>query len=88
MVSLNPEYGIEVSALNKIAENVKDDDPELYNILIILVASIIGNDQKKLLEYCNSYLSDKVYSENLKDQINKMLDEKFKEDDSDFFKHF
>ena len=75
MVSLNPEYGIEVTALGHIADVVRDDNPELYMILTILIASILGNDEKKLLDYCNRYLEDKVYSDNLKNQISKMLDE-------------
>ena len=49
MVSLNPEYGIEVTTLAQLADKVKDDNPELYNILTILVASILGSEEKKLL---------------------------------------
>ena len=75
MVSLNPEYGIEVTSLGQIADNIKNDNPELYNILTILIASILGKDEKKLLDYCNKYLEDKVYSDKVKDQITKMLDE-------------
>ena len=39
MVSLNPEYGIEVTALSQLADKIKDDNPELYNILTILILS-------------------------------------------------
>ena len=86
MVSLNPEYGIEVTSLGQVADKVKDDNPELYNILTILIASMLGKDEKKLLEYCNKYLEDKVYSDKVKDQITKMLDEykKHKNDSDDF----
>jgi hypothetical protein len=44
MVSLNPEYGIEVTSLGQVADKVKNDNPELYNILTILIASILGKD--------------------------------------------
>ena len=75
MVSLNPKYGIEVSQLSQLADKVKDDNPELCAVLTVLMASILGNDEKKLLEYCNRYLEDKVYSEKLKGQISTMLDD-------------
>lgn len=75
MVSLNPEYGIEVTSLGQVADKVKNDNPELYNILTILIASILGKDEKKLLDYCNKYLEDIAYSDKVKDQITKMLDE-------------
>jgi len=75
MVSLNPEYGIEVTTLSSLAEGVKDTNPELYNILTVLVASIIATDEKTLVTYINSYLEDKVSSDKIKDSINKMLDE-------------
>lgn len=75
VVSLNPEYGIEVTTLAQLADKAKDDNPELYNILTILIASMLGKDEKKLLDYCNKYLEDKVYSDKVKDQITKMLDE-------------
>jgi len=87
MVSLNPEYGIEVTALGQIADSVKNDNPELYNVLTILIASLIGNDEKKLLEYCNRYLEEKAYSKNLKDQISQMLEDfqnKPKSDSEDY----
>jgi len=86
VVSLNPEYGIEVTSLGQVADKVKNDNPELYNILTILIASMLGKDEKKLLEYCNKYLEDKVYSDKVKDQITKMLDEykKHKNDSDDF----
>jgi acetylglutamate synthase len=86
MVSLNPEYGIEVTTLAQLADKVKNDNPELYNILTILIASMLGKDEKKLLDYCNKYLEDKVYSDKVKDQITKMLDEykKHKNDSDDF----
>lgn len=47
---------------------------------------MLGKDEKKLLEYCNKYLEDKVYSDKVKDQITKMLDEykKHKNDSDDF----
>jgi len=75
MVSLNPEYGIEVTTLAQLADRVKDTNPELYNILTILVASILGQDEAALLNHCNSYLTERVYGEKLKGSINKMLDE-------------
>lgn len=86
VVSLNPEYGIEVTSLGQVADKVKNDNPELYNILTILIASMLGKDEKKLLDYCNKYLEDKVYSDKVKDQITKMLDEykKHKNDSDDF----
>jgi hypothetical protein len=74
VVSLNPEYGIEVTTLAQLAEKVKDDNPELYNILTILIASILGNDEKKLLEYSNKYLEEKAYTDKLKNQISDMLE--------------
>ena len=83
MVSLNPEYGIEVTALAQLAEKVKDDNPELYNILTILIASILGNDEKKLLEYSNKYLEDKAYADKLKTQISDMLEKYKKNKDGD-----
>lgn len=75
VVSLNPEYGIEVTALGQIADSVKDDNPELYSILTVLIASMIGNDEKTLLDHCNRYLEERVYSDKIKQQINKMLKE-------------
>ena len=75
MVSLNPKYGIEVTSLGQIADKVKIDNPELCNILTILIASMLGKDEKKLLDYCNKYLEDVAYSDKVKDQITKMLDE-------------
>ena len=82
MVSLNPEYGIEVTALAQLADRVKDTNPELYNVLTILIASILATDEKNLLTYCNRYLEDKVYSDKLKKSINEML-EGFKDDPDD-----
>jgi len=75
MVSLNPEYGIEVTALAQLADSVKDDNPELYAILTVLIASLLGKDEKTLLDHCNRYLEEQVYSDNIKQQINKMLKE-------------
>jgi len=83
MVSLNPEFGIEVSTLGQLAERVKDSNPELYMVLTILIASILANDEKKLLEYGNKYLEDKVYSDKFRDQISDMLKNLKKEDTSD-----
>jgi hypothetical protein len=74
MVSLNPEYGIEVTAIGRLADKVKDDNPEVYAILTILIASILGKDERRLLEYCNKYLEDKIYLDKLKNSINDMLD--------------
>jgi divalent metal cation (Fe/Co/Zn/Cd) transporter len=86
MVSLNPEYGLEVSALKKLSNSVKKDNPELDAILTILIASIIGKDEKKLMEYCNKYLEDKVYSDKLKNQIEDMINKHKNESiDSDEF---
>ena len=75
MVSLNPEYGIEVTALGQIADSVKDDNPELCSILTVLIASLLGKDEKTLLDHCNRYLEERAYSDNIKQQINKMLKE-------------
>ena len=88
LVSLNPEYGIEVSALTQLAESIKNDNKELFNILTILIASMLGNDEKKFLEYCNRYLEDKAYEDIIKDQINGMLKDykdQFPNDDIDDF---
>ena len=87
MVSLNPEYGIEVSTLNSLAGKVKDTNPELYTILTVISASIIGDDLVKLEKYCTKYLEDKVYESKLKNAIIEMLDpEKRNNDfDSDYY---
>ena len=85
MVSLNPEYGIEVTTLNTLAEKVKDYNPELYSILVTLVASVVAKDEKQLVAYTNSYLEEKVYTDKIKKSINKMLDDQSnKLDDFDF----
>jgi hypothetical protein len=60
MVSLNPEFGIEVEALIKVAERVRESRPDLYSILTIVVSVIIANDDKELLKHCNNYLTTKV----------------------------
>jgi hypothetical protein len=75
MVSLNPEYGIEVTTLAQLADRVKDTNPELYNILTILVASILDADEKTFLKYCNKYLENRAFTSQLKSSINKMIDE-------------
>lgn len=85
MVSINPKYAIEVTTLNTLAEKVKEDNPELHNILTITVASLLGKDEKLLLEYCNKYLEEKLFSDKLKKSINDML--KNSDDDSDLFKY-
>ncbi len=72
-VSLNPEYGIEVTTLAQLADKAKDDNPELCTILTILTASILAGDEKNLVEYSNKYLEEKVKTDNIKDEINKML---------------
>ena len=82
MVSLNPEYKIEVTILKNLAEKVKDNNVDLYNILTILSASITGGDEKQLVKYCNKYLEDKVYTNELKSKIQEMLDSYKNEDDS------
>lgn len=84
MVSLNPEYGIEVTALGKIADSVRDSNPELYNILTILIASLLANDETKFLDYCNRYLEDKVQSSNIKSEISKMLEDYLKNQNEDY----
>lgn len=84
MVSLNPEFGIEVTAINAIAEKIKDDNPELYTILTVVSASIVGNDLKKLEKYCTKYLEDKVYESNLKNSIIDMLSDKNYDTESDW----
>ena len=73
MVSLNPQYKIEVTTLTSLADRIKDDNPELCTILTILTASILSEDEKKLVEYVNKYLEDKIKTDNIKDEINKML---------------
>lgn len=73
MVSLNPEYGIEATTISTLADKVKDDNPQLCAILTILSASVVAKDEDKLLPYCNKYLEDKIYTDKLKDSINKML---------------
>ena len=83
MVSLNPKYKIEICTLSQLAEKVKDDNQELYNILTILIASLLGNDENKLLIYCNKYLEDRAYADKLKDQISDMLKNYKKDDLSD-----
>ena len=70
MVSLNPKYGIEVSSLTELAHKVKDDNPDLYAILVVLIASIYANDEKKLVKYCNSYLTDSFYDLQYKNKLN------------------
>ena len=82
VVSLNPEYGIEVTTLSQLADKVKDDNPELFNILTIVVASILGKNEEMLLQYCNKYLNDRAYTEKLKKTINEMLED---DTDVDFF---
>ena len=82
MVSLNPEYKIEVTILKNLAEKVKDNNVDLYNILTILSASITGGDEKQLVKYCNKYLEDKVYTNELKSKIQEMLESYKNEDDS------
>mgnify|MGYP001387297945 FL=1 len=74
MVSLNPEYKIEVTTLTSLADKIKDDNPELCTILTVLTASILAEDEKKLAEYVNKYLEDKVKTDNIKEEINKMLE--------------
>ena len=80
VVSLNPEYGIEVGTLNALAEKIKNENHELYTILTILSASIIGNDLKKIEKYCTKYLEDRAYESKLKNSIIDMLS-KGKNDD-------
>ena len=83
MVSLNPEYGIEVSTLNSLADKVKDTNPELYTILTVISASIIGDDLVKLEKYCTKYLEDKVYESKLKNAIIEMLESEKRNNDFD-----
>lgn len=64
MVSLNPEFGIEVEALVKIAERVRDSRPDLYAVLTTVISAIIANDDRELLRYCNNYLTDKLHGDN------------------------
>ena len=63
MVYLNPEFGIEVEALAKVAERVRDTRPNLYSILTIVISVIIANDDKELLKYCNNYMTDKLHGD-------------------------
>ena len=80
MVSLNPEYKIEVTTLTSLAEKIKDDNPELCTILSVLCSSILAEDEKKLVKYINKYLEDKIKTDNIKDEINKMLGNSFDSD--------
>ena len=81
MVSLNPQYKIEVTTLTSLADKIKDDNPELCTILTVLTASILAEDEKKLAEYVNKYLEDKVKTDNIKEEINKMLGNSLDPDD-------
>lgn len=81
MVSLNPQYKIEVTTLTSLADKIKDDNPELCTILTVLTASILAEDEKKLAEYVNKYLEDKVKTDNIKEEINKMLGNSLYPDD-------
>ena len=63
MVMLNPEFGIEVEALMRVANRVKDTRPDLYSILTIVISVIIANDDKELLKYCNNYITDKLHGD-------------------------
>lgn len=69
MVSLNPKYGIEVSSLTELANRVKQDNPSLYAILVVIIASLYANDEEKLLKYCNSYLTDSFYDLQYKNKL-------------------
>jgi hypothetical protein len=60
MVSLNPEFGIEVETLIKLAERVRESRPDLYSILTIVVSVVIANDDSELLKHCNTYLTNKI----------------------------
>ena len=81
MVSLNPEYKIEVTTLTSLAEKIKDDNPELCTILSNCnCCSILAEDEKKLVKYINKYLEDKIKTDNIKDEINKMLGNSFDSD--------
>ena len=82
MVSLNPEYGIEVSTLNSLADKVKDTNLN-YTILTVISASIIGDDLVKLEKYCTKYLEDKVYESKLKNAIIEMLESEKRNNDFD-----
>ena len=73
MVNLNPEFGIEVEALMKVAERVQDSRPELYTILTILISVIIANDDKALLKYCNNYITDKLHGDNFYSDLKSAL---------------
>ena len=81
MVSLNPQYKIEVTTLTSLADKIKDDNSELCTILTVLTASILAEDEKKLAEYVNKYLEDKVKTDNIKEEINKMLRNSLDPDD-------
>ena len=63
MVSLNPEFGIELEAILKVAERVKDTRPELHSILSTVAAVILAGDEKTLLKYCNNYVTDKLHGD-------------------------
>ena len=63
MVYLNPEFGIEVEALAKVAERVRETRPDLYSILTIVITVIIANEDKQLLKYCNHYVTDKLHGD-------------------------
>jgi len=63
MVMLNPEFGIEVEALMRVAKRIQDSRPDLYSILTIVISVIIANEDKQLLKYCNNYVTDKLHGD-------------------------
>ena len=74
MVSLNPEFGIELEAILKVAERVRDTRPELHAVLSTVAAAALAGDEKTLLKYCNSYLSDKVSGDKFLGELKLMFD--------------
>lgn len=75
MVSLNPKYNIEVEILMSLADNILDTNPELYSILTTISVSILANDEKKLLEHCNSYLLNKMENHSMMLNLNDIFSE-------------
>jgi hypothetical protein len=73
MVNLNPEYGIEVESLARVAERVRDSRPDLYSILTIVISVILADDDRGLLKYCNNYMMDKLHGDKFYDDLKSAL---------------
>lgn len=73
MVSLNPEYGLEVELLVGLANRVRDDNPALYAVLTTVASSVLIKDEKHLSEYCSAYLLDTMYNKSLQSELEDIL---------------